>query len=88
MPIVGLMCKEEHMMANLMFQFECLKFKSNIFLKNFKLSISKQSLKYDLSSISVLNAFASFVSGASENGLLLLTLWVMESFSLNLNSII
>lgn len=47
-----------------------LKFKSNIFLKNFKLSTSKQSLKY-LSHISVINTFALYMSGTSENALLL-----------------
>lgn len=57
-------------MANFILQFECLKFKSNIFLKNFKLSTSKQSLKY-LSHITVINILALFMSGISENALLL-----------------
>lgn len=54
-------------MANFILQFECLKFKSIIFLKNFKLSTSKQSLKY----ITVINILALFMSGISENALLL-----------------
>lgn len=67
------MCKEERTMANFMFQFECLKIKSNIFLKNLKLSTRKQSYKYIFSHILVINAFALFMFGASENVLLLLT---------------
>lgn len=60
------MCKEEHMVANFMFQFECLKFKSNMFLKNLKVSTYKQSYKYILSHILVINTFALFTFGASE----------------------
>lgn len=59
------------MIANFIFPFECLKFKSNIFLKNFKLPSGKQTLKYNLSHISVINTFALFMSGTSENALLL-----------------